>query len=71
MGVRTVRLSPQQREILAELAADGADNIEIADRLNTTADVVNTQLGRVKRATGCVSRTELAVKVARGIIRPE
>jgi len=69
MGVRTVRVSQQQREILAELAADGADNAEIADRLHTTADVVNTQLGRVKRAAGCANRTELAVKVARGIIR--
>ena len=69
MGIRTLRVSPQQRDIVNELACDGAGNAEIAERLETSVDVVQTQIRRVRMLAGCDNRTELAVKVARGLIR--
>ena len=52
-----------QREILV-LVVNGLTNREIADRLGLTPGLVGMHIGRVTRALGLESRSELAARSA-------
>ncbi|MBX3226106.1 MAG: helix-turn-helix transcriptional regulator [Labilithrix sp.] len=52
-------LSPRQRQI-AELAANGADNVAIASRVGISRETVRSHLHEAFRRLGVSSRTELA-----------
>ncbi|WP_326835303.1 LuxR C-terminal-related transcriptional regulator [Amycolatopsis rhabdoformis] len=58
------RLSPRQREV-AELVARGLTNSAIGATLALSEDTVKKYVSRVLSATGCRSRTELAIHVRR------
>jgi DNA-binding CsgD family transcriptional regulator len=58
---RAWRLTPREREV-AELAAQGLTNQQIAHRLFVSLDTVKKHLTRVLAVTGCSSRTQLAVR---------
>jgi len=54
------RLSNRQREV-AELVATGLTNASIGRRLSLTEDTVKKYVSRALAATGCRTRTELAL----------
>ena len=54
------RLTPREWDV-ADLAAQGLTNRQIADRLFIGVDTVKKHLTRVLAATSCASRTQLAV----------
>lgn len=54
-------LTPREQEV-AELAAKGLTNRQIADRLFITVDTVKKHLTRVFTETGCTSRARLAAR---------
>lgn len=58
------KLTARQREV-ATLVADGRSNASIAGQLNLTQDTVKKYVSRILAATGCASRTELAIDVRR------
>ncbi|RMI33724.1 LuxR family transcriptional regulator [Nocardia stercoris] len=57
------QLTPREREV-ADLAAQGLTNRQIADRLFIGVDTVKKHLSRALSATSCTSRTQLAVLLA-------
>lgn len=57
-------LTVRQREV-ATLVADGLGNASIARQLNLTQDTVKKYVSRILAATGCASRTQLAIDVRR------
>lgn len=57
-------LTERQREVV-RLVADGLSNAAIARRLTLTEDTVKKYVSRILAATGCASRTQLAVEVQR------
>lgn len=65
MGVRQVVLTRGQHDVVRELAADGASNDEIAERLSLSPNTVKTHLRDALRAAGFNNRTALAVALAR------
>lgn len=58
---QTWQLTPREWEV-AELAAQGLTNQQIARRLFVGVDTVKKHLTRVLGETGCASRTQLAVR---------
>jgi DNA-binding NarL/FixJ family response regulator len=54
-------LTPREQDV-AELAAKGLTNRQIADRLFITVDTVKKHLTRVFAATGCATRAQLAAR---------
>ncbi len=54
---------------MVELAADGATNAQIAERLGLTTDGVANRLKNLMRRTGYSSRTALAVDLLRGRVK--
>lgn len=54
-------LTPREQEV-AELAAKGLTNRQIAARLFITVDTVKKHLTRVFAQTGCTSRAQLAAR---------
>lgn len=62
-------LTERQREV-ARLVADGLSNAAIARRLTLTEDTVKKYVSRILAATGCASRTQLAVDVQRQSFGP-
>ncbi|MDG3014101.1 helix-turn-helix transcriptional regulator [Speluncibacter jeojiensis] len=62
-------LTERQRQV-ARLVADGLSNAAIARRLTLTEDTVKKYVSRILAATGCSSRTQLAVDVQRQGLRP-
>jgi DNA-binding CsgD family transcriptional regulator len=59
-------LSPREREV-AELVADGLSNREIARALCVGEPTVKKHLTRVLAATGCATRTQLAIAWRSGV----
>ncbi|MCL2535397.1 MAG: LuxR C-terminal-related transcriptional regulator [Nocardiaceae bacterium] len=57
-------LTERQWEV-AQLVADGLSNAAIARRLTLTEDTVKKYVSRILAATGCTSRTQLALEVQR------
>ncbi|MFB7722939.1 MULTISPECIES: LuxR C-terminal-related transcriptional regulator [unclassified Nocardia] len=57
------QLTPREWEV-ADLAAHGLTNRQIAERLFIGVDTVKKHLTRVLAATSCASRTQLAVRFA-------
>jgi DNA-binding CsgD family transcriptional regulator len=57
-------LTPTERQV-AELAAQGKTNREVAAALFMSANTVNANLKRVYRKLGLRSRTELAARLTR------
>ncbi|WP_420879716.1 response regulator transcription factor [Rhodococcus sp. (in: high G+C Gram-positive bacteria)] len=57
-------LTERQHEV-ATLVADGLSNAAIARRLTLTEDTVKKYVSRILAATGCASRTQLALEVQR------
>ncbi|WP_433608094.1 response regulator transcription factor [Prescottella agglutinans] len=57
-------LTERQRDV-ARLVADGLSNAAIARRLTLTEDTVKKYVSRILAATGCASRTQLALDVQR------
>ncbi|PTR24918.1 LuxR family transcriptional regulator [Rhodococcus sp. OK519] len=55
-------LTERQRDV-ARLVADGLSNAAIARRLTLTEDTVKKYVSRILAATGCASRTQLALEV--------
>lgn len=68
MPRKPVLVNKYQYQIICELVADGATDREIAERLETSVDSVKSQMKRLLTQTQTENRTELAVKVLRGII---
>lgn len=64
-----VTLTPQQRAVVRELTRDGAGNATIAARLHISMGTVARHLSDALDATGCPSRTSLAVELLRGRLR--
>ncbi|WP_430334591.1 response regulator transcription factor [Rhodococcus sp. ACT016] len=62
-------LTDRQRDV-ARLVADGLSNAAIARRLTLTEDTVKKYVSRILAATGCASRTQLAVDVQRQAFGP-
>ncbi|WP_241566215.1 helix-turn-helix transcriptional regulator [Prescottella agglutinans] len=62
-------LTERQRDV-ARLVADGLSNAAIARRLILTEDTVKKYVSRILAATGCASRTQLAVDVQRQSFGP-
>ncbi|QFY14238.1 LuxR family transcriptional regulator [Nonomuraea phyllanthi] len=60
------RLTPREWDV-ADLAAQGMTNRQIADRLFITIDTVKKHLTRVLAETGCASRTQLAVRYSTAV----
>lgn len=69
MALRIARVTPREYAVACELLADGAGNSEIGDRLGISEDTVKSHIKGLLWRTGCVTRTEVAVKVMRGIIQ--
>jgi DNA-binding NarL/FixJ family response regulator len=69
MAQRTLPVTSQHMDVLRELLHDGADNAEIADRLDLDVQTVKSHLRRLLAAAGCQTRTELVVRVLRGQLR--
>lgn len=65
VGVREVVLTRRQHDVVRELAADGATNEDIAERLHMSIDTVKTHVRDSLRAAGLNNRTALAVALAR------
>lgn len=61
----TIRLTPRQYEVARELACDGANNKEIAERLGISAETVRTHMAAIRDVTGIRDRTALAVALIR------
>lgn len=57
------QLTPREWEV-ADLAAHGLTNRQIAERLFIGVDTVKKHLSRVLAATSCTSRTQLAVRLS-------
>lgn len=57
------QLTPREWEV-ADLAARGLTNRQIAERLCIGVDTVKKHLSRVLPETACASRTQLAVRFA-------
>jgi len=57
------RLAARQLKI-ARLVSEGLTNADIAGRLNLTEDTVKKYVSQALAATGCRSRTELALQIA-------
>ena len=57
------QLTPREWDV-ADLAAQGLTNRQIADRLFIGVDTVKKHLSRVFTATGCTSRAQLAARYA-------
>lgn len=55
-------LTDRQRDV-ARLVADGLSNAAIARRLTLTENTVKKYVSRILAATGCASRTQLAVEI--------
>ncbi|WFR73210.1 LuxR C-terminal-related transcriptional regulator [Prescottella defluvii] len=55
-------LTERQRDV-ARLVADGLSNAGIARRLTLTEDTVKKYVSRILAATGCASRTQLALEI--------
>lgn len=68
-GPRIIDVTPSQRDVAAELAADGASDQDIAERLGLTYGTVRQHVHGLLVATGCANRTHLAVALLRGRIR--
>lgn len=62
---RVATLTPRQREVAAELAADGATNAEIGERLGMSEWTVKTHMQAIRQATGFTDRAALAVALVR------
>ncbi|GAB2632569.1 LuxR C-terminal-related transcriptional regulator [Prescottella soli] len=62
-------LTDRQRDV-ARLVADGLSNAAIARRLTLTEDTVKKYVSRILAATGCASRTRLAVDLQRQSFGP-
>jgi DNA-binding NarL/FixJ family response regulator len=60
------RLLTRRERAVAELAARGRTNHEIADELHLSVKAVEWNLTKIYRNFGLRSRTELAVRFARG-----
>jgi DNA-binding CsgD family transcriptional regulator len=67
-GGEAPMLSPREREV-AELVADGLSNREIARALCVGEPTVKKHLTRVLAATGCATRTQLAIAWRPGVRR--
>lgn len=67
-GPRVAVISRAEYAVIRELAHDGADNAEIADRLGISVDTVKCHFKGVMKATGEPTRTALAVGLLRGRI---
>lgn len=63
--MRTVELTPRERDVARELAFDGATNEEIADRLEVSVHTVASHLKAVYMKTGIRNRAGLAVALVR------
>jgi len=66
---RVVEVSPIERAVIGELAADGATNPVIARRLGITHESVRNRLKIVMRRTGHDTRTALVVDLLRGRLK--
>lgn len=66
---RIVTITRSERDVLAELALDGASNTEIGDRLGVAEDTVKTHIKHLLRKTGAPTRTALVAGVLRRRIR--
>lgn len=64
-GLRALRATPRQSQVLALVAA-GLSDKEIADKLGVSPRTVRTHLERVRREHGLTSRTEAATAFLRG-----
>jgi DNA-binding NarL/FixJ family response regulator len=62
---RLVVLTPQQRAVIGHLAADGADDQQIARRLGISLWTVRSHMKAALQRTGARSRTQLAVWLLR------
>ncbi|CAM3178117.1 LuxR C-terminal-related transcriptional regulator [Prescottella defluvii] len=62
-------LTERQRQV-ARLVADGLSNAAIARQLTLTQDTVKKYVSRILAATGCGSRTRLAIEVQRQAFGP-
>ncbi|WP_114723200.1 LuxR C-terminal-related transcriptional regulator [Rhodococcus sp. AG1013] len=62
-------LTGRQRQV-ARLVADGLSNAAIARQLTLTQDTVKKYVSRILAATGCGSRTRLAIEVQRQAFGP-
>jgi DNA-binding CsgD family transcriptional regulator len=62
-------ITKRQREVV-ELVAKGLSNAQIAEELVLAEDTVKKYVSRALAATGCRTRTELAVRALSGGVRP-
>ena len=67
---RRLALTPRERRI-ASLVAEALTNEEIAERLGIRPRTVEWNLTRIYRTLGVRSRTELAARIAAGLIAVE
>lgn len=63
---RIADVTAAQRAVIGELTRDGASNRTIGQRLFITEDTVKCHVRAAMKATGCGSRTALAVALLRG-----
>jgi DNA-binding NarL/FixJ family response regulator len=68
-GPRIITVTARERAVIVELAADGASNAEIAERLGLTTEGVANRFKNLMRRTGYTSRTALAVDLLRGRVK--
>lgn len=66
---RVITVTPRERAVMVELAADGASNAEIAERLGLTTEGVANRFKALMRRTGYTSRTVMAVDLLRGRLK--
>lgn len=65
---RIARVGRAQYAVINELTCDGASNEQIAERLGCDVETVKSHIKTALAATGCHTRTELAVAILRGRI---
>lgn len=70
---RVVVVTPRVRDVIGELARDGADDATIALRLGISTHTVKTHIKRAIASTGADNRTHLVCLLLRGrvVLRTE
>lgn len=66
---RVIEVTQRERDVIGELAADGASNKQIAERLDITVATVTNRFKWLMKRTGYASRTALAVDLLRGRVK--